>query len=374
MKPHLDVTVLEDSQAFRALEQEWEDLYQECSYSTPFQSWAWLYSWWEAFGEAHELRLITVRDGTLLVGLIPLMLERRWGLRRLRSIGFELDRLDLLARNGWEDKVSEASVGALWQMMGSWHVLDLQALSPAAAAWGIFQRWNGPRSCMPVACYLFIEVKPPDELLASLSRKHRHSVRRAVRRADEGGVYPVLAGAEEAEQAARRLVALHRKLRQGRRITRDHLTPNFDSFMVGAARRMTDRGLGRVYELWRDGEVLISSLTLFGDEVTHAYLVGVSQEARECYQWSSLGIWDALEMARTRDSTYLCLSSGREPYKQRWAPEEVLYYRVILGRGRVLWGLYWACVSLRKRGAAYIKASGTFKLMKNTAQWLRRRI
>ena len=66
----------------------------------PFQSWAWIYPWWEAFGEGYELRLITVRDGTLLVGLKPLMLERRWGLRRLRSIGFEFDRLDLLARNG----------------------------------------------------------------------------------------------------------------------------------------------------------------------------------------------------------------------------------------------------------------------------------
>ena len=60
----------------------------------------------------YELRLITVRDGTLLVGLIPLMLERRWGLRGFRPIGFELDRLDSIARNGWEDQVSEAAVGA----------------------------------------------------------------------------------------------------------------------------------------------------------------------------------------------------------------------------------------------------------------------
>jgi CelD/BcsL family acetyltransferase involved in cellulose biosynthesis len=373
MKPNLDVAVLKDSQAFRALEAEWEDLYRECALSTPFQSWAWLYSWWEAFGEGYELRLITVRDGTFLVGLIPLMLERRWGLRRLRSIGFELDRMDLLARNGWEDKVSEAAVGALNQLVGSWHVLDLQALSPAATAWRVFQLWNGPRGCLPAACYLFIEVKPSDELLASLSRNHRHSVRRALRRAYEDGVCSVLVGAGEVEQAARRLVMLHRKLRQGRRMAREHLTPMFDTFVVGAARRMTDRGLGRIYELRQGSGVLISSLTLFGDEVTHACLVGVSEEARIRYQWSSLGIWDAIEMARARCNTYLCLSSGQEPYKQRWAPEEVAYYRVILGRGRVLWGLYWACVWLRKRGPAYIKARRSAKLIKNTAQSLRRR-
>ncbi len=121
------------------------------------------------------------------------MLERRWGLRRLRQIGFDFDRLDLLARNGWEEKVFEAEVEALREMVGSWCVLDLQALS-LAAAWGIFQRWNGPRACVPAACYLSIEVKHPEELLASLSRKHRSSVRRDLRRADEDGVYSVLVG------------------------------------------------------------------------------------------------------------------------------------------------------------------------------------
>jgi hypothetical protein len=36
MKPYLDVAVLEDSQAFRVLEQEWEVLYYECALSTRF--------------------------------------------------------------------------------------------------------------------------------------------------------------------------------------------------------------------------------------------------------------------------------------------------------------------------------------------------
>jgi CelD/BcsL family acetyltransferase involved in cellulose biosynthesis len=346
MKSHLDIAIVKDGQVFRALEREWEDLYRSAPLSTPFQSWAWLYSWWEHYGEGCELRLITVRDEGLLVGLIPLMLEHRWGLRRLRFIG-KYDRLDLLVRRGWEDKVHKAGVGALKQMMGSWHVIDLQALSPAAAAWSIFQQWNGPRTCILVDHYLFMEVKPWEELLASLNRKHRQTVRRALRRAQEDSVCSVQAGPEEAEQAARRLVALHRELRQGRRIYERHLTPRFESFMVAAARRMTERGLGVISELRRDGEVLISSLTLFGDGVTDAYLVGVSHKARERYQWSSLGIWDALQIARSRDSTRLCLSDGRAPYKQRWAPEEVPYYRIILGRGPVLWSLYSGVERLR---------------------------
>lgn len=372
MKPLTHITILEDKQAFRDLEEEWEELYHDSPLSTPFQSWSWLYSWWEAFGEGYELRLITVRNGGLLVGLIPLMLERWWGFRRLLFVG-KFDQLDLLARDGWEDRVSEAGVRALRQMTGSWHVLDVQALSPTAAAWGIVRLWNGPCTCMPVDPYLFIEVKPSEKSLATLSRNQRQTVRRTLRRAEEDIVSSVLAGPETAEQAARRLVTLHRELRQGRRLIRDHLRPEFESFVVAAARRMTDRGLGGISELRRDGEVLISSFTIFGDSVTDAYLVGVRQEARQRYQWSSLGIWDALDLARSRDSAYLCLSNGRDPYKLRWAPKVVPYFRAILGRGRVLWALYSAAVALRTKGAPYVRVGSNYEPMRTAAEWLRRR-
>jgi CelD/BcsL family acetyltransferase involved in cellulose biosynthesis len=343
----LDVAVIDDTQTFKDLEEEWEDLYHNCPSATPFQSWSWLYSWWESFGDCYELRLVAVRDGDLLVGLIPLMLERRWGFRRLLFIG-KFDQLDLLARTGWEDEVSEAGVRALKQMMGSRHMLDLQVLGPNAAAWGVFHRWIGPKTQNPMAHYLFMEVKPWDELLASLSRNHRQIVRRTLRRAEEDGVRSVLVGPEEAEQAARKLVALHLELLRGRHIFRGHLTSRFESFIVAAASRMTDRGLGAISEFRRDGEVLISQFAVFGDKVTDAYLIGVSQEGVRRYQWSSLGIRAALDMACGRNSAYVCLSNGREPYKQRQASEEACYHRVVLGRGPVLWCLYLAYLSVRE--------------------------
>jgi CelD/BcsL family acetyltransferase involved in cellulose biosynthesis len=55
-----DIAILKDVQGFAALEEEWEDLYHDSPRATPFQSWAWLYSWWEFYGEDYELRLVTV--------------------------------------------------------------------------------------------------------------------------------------------------------------------------------------------------------------------------------------------------------------------------------------------------------------------------
>src|SRR5919112_776950 len=103
---HLRITVLERDHDFAALKEEWEELYRSSPLATPFQSWAWLYSWWEYYGENYELRLIVLRNGDLLVGIIPLMLERRWlFFGRLLFIGSGVsDYLDVLVRGTWEQQ------------------------------------------------------------------------------------------------------------------------------------------------------------------------------------------------------------------------------------------------------------------------------
>jgi CelD/BcsL family acetyltransferase involved in cellulose biosynthesis len=121
--PHAGMleVVVADAEDFAALQGEWEELYGNSSLATPLQSWAWLRSWWEFYGEGYELRLVTKREGSLLVGLVPVMLERRAGVGRLLFLGTGLtDHLDVLVREGWEDKASEAAVRALGEMKSWW--------------------------------------------------------------------------------------------------------------------------------------------------------------------------------------------------------------------------------------------------------------
>ena len=372
-----EITIIDDAKRFAALEEEWEDLYRDAPLATPFQSWAWLYSWWEFYGEGYELRLITVREEGLLVGVVPLMLKRWWGFGRLLFVGTGItDYLDVLARGGWEERVSEAARDALWRI-GSWQVAELHELRPSAVAWGIFNNWSGPRTRIHQTNCPVIEVKPWDELLMSVSKRLRSSARQALRRGEEDGVRWVLAGPEEAERAARRLVALHREMMQGRDILPERLTPRWDSLMVAAARRMTARGLGGISECWRDGEVIISAFRAFGNGVTFGFKVGASGEARLRYQWSSLDIWQDLNIARNTNSAYLSLGQAA-PHKQRWAPRKVPVYQTTLGRGPVSWGLYGSYRSLRGRLETELRRrteSGSApKWIGSAAAWLRGRL
>ena len=356
---------VETTRAFTALEQDWEDLYDGSPLATPFQSWAWLYSWWESYGEGYELRLITVRNGEgLLVGILPLMLKRRWGFGKLLFVGTgQTDYLDVIAREGWEEEVSEAGVSALEQM-GSWQVADLNQLRPTSAAWGIFERWNRPKARVWQDNCPIIEVKPWEELLMSFKRKMRYDVRRTLRRAEAGGVRRRVAEPSDAERAARKLVTLHREAWQGRDIGPEHLTQRFESYIVAAARRMMTRGLGGISEFWRHGEVIISDFWVYGQDFVATHTVGASQKALQQYQWSSLYIWDAVLNALDRGCSTVDLLRGEEPYKLRWSSRIIPNRRVYLGRNTLVWAPYTAYHVLR---SAFVR----YEQSESVPKWIR---
>jgi CelD/BcsL family acetyltransferase involved in cellulose biosynthesis len=350
----LETVVLDDARDFAALEEEWEELYHSSPLATPFQSWAWLYSWWEFYGEPYELRLVTVRSGNLLVGLIPLMLKRRRGFGRLLFVGTgPTDYLDVLVREGWEADVSETGVQAI-KGLGSWLVADLQQVRPEAAVWDLFRSWTGPRTNVWQDSCPVIEVKPWDELVSSLSKNHRSTVRRALRRAEADDVRCEIAKQADMERAARRLVAVSRERWEGSPLVGpEHWTQRFESHTVAAVRRMTARDLGGISEFWRDGEVVISDFWVSGKDFLGTYMLGASQEALRRYQWSSLYIWDAVNIARMKNYSRLDLLRGEEPYKLRWNPRVVPNHRLILGRNLVFCALYGSYHALRSRAKRY---------------------
>jgi hypothetical protein len=145
------------------------------------------------------------------------------------------------------------------------------------------------------------------------------------------------------------------------------LTRRFESLMVAAARRMSARGLGGISEFWQDGEVVISNFMLFGRDHIGAYTVGASQKALQRYQWSSLYIWDAVDVAGSRNKVYVDLLRGAESYKLRWSSEIVPTYRLLLGRHRAAWAPYAGYQALRSKAKWYVNSETSPKWIKSAA-------
>jgi CelD/BcsL family acetyltransferase involved in cellulose biosynthesis len=315
-----------------------------------------------------------VRNGDgLLVAIIPLMLERRRGLRKLLFVGTgPSGHLDMLVREGWEDGVFEVGSEVL-KRVDQWHVADLQEVRPEAAIWGIFRRYRGPRVCVGQSSCPLIETKPWEELLMSVRKSLRTEARRTLRRAEADGVRSRTAEIAQAEQAAQRLVALNRDLWQGRwrQTAPGHWTWRNEAHKVAAARRMMACGLGGLSEFWRNDEVVISYLWLSGRDFFGVQLVGASQEAIKRYQWSSLYIWDALNSARSKNISHLNLLRGEEPYKLRWSTRLVSNQRLILARSVALWLPYAKYYVLRSRVQRYLGSDNAPRWVKEAHGELR---
>ena len=89
-----------------------------------------------------------------------------------------------------------------------------------------------------------IEVKPWDELLSSLSKSLRSTVRRAVRRAAADGLHRKIADPSDTKNAARRLVALQERL--GRNIVSDQSTDKqIRGFYSSCCRPVGSSGVGK---------------------------------------------------------------------------------------------------------------------------------
>ncbi len=261
----------------------------------------------------------------------------------------------MIARRSWEERVVEAGACALKHII-SWTVADLQQVRPDAAAWKMFQQWSGPkRAVLQGACPL-VEAKSWDALLSSRSKNLRSTARRSVRRAEKDGVSTHLADASDAERAARTLVALHRESWQKRNIGPEHLSQRFESVIVTAVRRMIVEGIGGISEFRRDGEVVISNFFISGPDYVGTYMQGASQEAMNRYQWSSLYIWDAVNVARKAGKANLDLLRGEEPYKVRWSYRMVPTYRFILIYNPLVGLFYGGYHALRAQIKQYIRS------------------
>jgi len=142
----VDVSVVRDVPALRAIEDEWRALASSGG-SGLFRGPDWLIPWWQAYhatlgaelyvlvGRALEADTSGVIAGDI-VCLAPLyrrtvkvaLLDTR-ELRMIGDAGPRPPALDLLARSGWEDRAGAALARKLIDEVGTWDLIDLEPLA-----------------------------------------------------------------------------------------------------------------------------------------------------------------------------------------------------------------------------------------------------
>ncbi|MEU9641298.1 GNAT family N-acetyltransferase [Streptomyces sp. NPDC048188] len=333
--PGYTVELVTDERVFAGLAPEWRRLYDRCAAATPFQSHAWLLSWWRAYGSAGRLRLVLARDGREPVAAAPLMLVRH-PVPSLVPLGGAISDYGDVLLDDERGPDAEAALTAGLAAAARTALVDLREVRPGAAAERVYARWRGPRRRLADSLCLELPAVPMDELVARLpSAKARQRVRARLRRLDALGVKsrPVLP--EETDAALRRLLELHRLQWRGRQVTGEHLRGRFREHLVRAVGPMVRAGDAVVTEFLMDGEVVAVDVTLLSRRLAGGYLYGAHPRLRERKADVAVMLLDACaEHTRAPGRGTLSLLRGDEPYKHHWRPEPVPNQRLLLARRR----------------------------------------
>ncbi|MFF9405731.1 GNAT family N-acetyltransferase [Streptomyces anandii] len=344
--------------AFAALGPDWVRLYGRCGAATPFQSHAWLHSWWQSYGRPGRLRLLLVREGDDLVAAAPLMLRRAPVPSLVPLGGAVSDYADVLIDDRRADAAAALLAGSLSRAART-ALIDFREVRPGGAVERVFDLWRGPRRRVPDSVCLELPAVPMDELVARLPSAKAQRVRAKLRKLRALGVERHAVGPHEVDAALRRLLELHRLQWQGRKVTSEHLRTRFREHLVRSAGPMVRSGEAVVTEFRLDGEVVAVDLTLTSPRLAGGYLYGAHPVLRErkadvavilldaCADHVGSGLPDTSRAPGT-----LSLLRGDEPYKHHWRPRPVVNQRLLLARRRTVPLLAAvACdVAARRRG------------------------
>ncbi|GGZ49613.1 GNAT family N-acetyltransferase [Streptomyces subrutilus] len=326
----LSVTLCRDPRQFAGLEEPWNRLVRGCPTATPFQSHAWLHSWWLSYGREGRLRILLVRRGGELVGAAPLMLVHR-PLPLLVPLGGPItDHFDVLVAAEHADLVVPALARGLYRAARG-AVVDLREVRPGAAAEGLGKHWAGVGSTLTDSTCMELPALPFDELVRRMPSSGAQRVRAKLRKTDAAGIEEHEVTEDEVPRAVRSLLRLHEKQWRGRGVNPEHLRPRFAEHLTRAARRMVRTGEGRMTEFRLDGKVVAANVTLLSAGLSGGYLYGADPDLRALkVDVGTLLLRHEAERALADGRPVVSFLRGSEPYKNHWRPETVVNQRFLL--------------------------------------------
>lgn len=245
---------------FDDMELEWEGLLRSSSTNTIFVTPSWQRTWWRHFGAGWELRIISVRDGDVTLGIAPLML--RDGVAQLVGESDVFDYLDFIVPEAYADRF----YGPLCDHLAAldWGVLDLKSLpqsSPTLRALPEVARKAG------YSVEVTEEDKAPvaelpltwDEYLGALAKKDRHELRRKFRRLDNVGTATqhTCSDPDTLPACMQEFFRLHRLSSPAKKA---FLTPERQRFFLEIARELAPRGQFKLFFLDLDGARVASCI------------------------------------------------------------------------------------------------------------------
>ncbi|MDW6022418.1 GNAT family N-acetyltransferase [Mesorhizobium sp. BAC0120] len=328
--------IVESPDRLAAIEEQWTRLWHATD-ALIFQSHGWISAWWKTLKRQEQtaLRIGLVWSGDTLVGLIPLAISRRKGLRLLEwaAVAYA-DYGDILCA----PECSDAALHRLWTKIceaGGFDLAFINRLLPDAAAWRLFEpgKASGVRlranHRQEFSSRIAGDWESGAAWLASRPKKTRQNYRRSMKMLEEAGSVEIrLLGADEPlGPVLDRLASLKRKWLEKTGLTSelfDEGTPVLSALVDVLARA----GILRLFVVELNGVMVAAEINFVQRNTMMAWVASYDPEFSRASPGTAL-MFSYVQWSFDHGLNMVDLLCGSEAYKDRFSTHVVTLKSVI---------------------------------------------
>jgi CelD/BcsL family acetyltransferase involved in cellulose biosynthesis len=314
----LETRLVVDLPTLAALEPQWWELWARCPEATPFQSPAWLLSWWEVFSPG-ELLCGIAADAGRLKALFPFYLEEAETGPRLLPIGISLsDYLDVLV-----DPQCPEAADAVVKLMGEarWASWSFEEMPPGSAVGNLACPNSCSQTLWPQETCPVLHLREGCDLDSCVPARRRRQLRRARAIAAGLGKIHVSRCEADSQRFLDQLFALHRARWREREESGVLADPQVQNFHRAVLPRLTAAGLARCYILALEGRPIAAYYGFIHRDHAYAYLGGFDPAFAEASPGAIL-VGQAVADAILEGAREFHFLRGPESYKYSWGARD----------------------------------------------------
>lgn len=329
----INIEIIEDTDTFLALKDEWTELLQSSSANCVFLTWEWMFTWWQELAEDRKLWIIKVSNDGQLLALVPLVLRpsrlmRLLPFRVLEFIGsgnVGSDYLNMIIRSGHEDTM----VPVISEYVASRQlVLELSQVDRASApitqmALRLREKgWCPTRSTNSFSPYIPLSRYSWESYLQSLSSKQRGTYLKKMRKLEKTFDVRLEEVTTEVQRrdALAVLVDLHLKRWDDRGGSNALHRGDLVSFHEAWSRTALREGWLSLYVLRLDDKPAAAVYGFRYNKVFYYYQAGFDPDYAQ-YSLGVLALGMTIRSAMEEGLEVYDFLHGDEDYKYRWTQE-----------------------------------------------------
>jgi len=343
--------VIDSTEGFENLRDEWNKLYIECQNTTIFLSWDWMYTWWEVFNKSinSDLFILTLYEKERLIGIAPFHIINSFPKsliqgKTLSFIGFGENKEDKIVSQYFDFIVADENQEQLISSVSKylidekkkWDFADFTFLLEDSVVSQCFQKDNlkiqtnisqyGNRFYIPPMQHF-------DDFIAKLGNRWSKMYRNKNRKLEASGLTKIesVENIEDARTAFKQLSKMHKARWKNRTKLNIFNSELFNEFHLKILERLVPQNKASIKTLCVDGNALACYYYFTDKSQIHYYQSGFYSENANRYSPLFLLICKEIgsSIKNKRVFDFMFDENQASYKKEQYAAQSIPMYRLI---------------------------------------------